>query len=144
MRRSPQPGTAWPASSVCPGTAWRRRTAAGSTSVRRWWTGRWSSSVTGMVTGSIVSSYSCVRSGERSSCSVFLSEGGAECVTSHYSQILSCVNNSVPEIFRTSPKVRQTSRIHFYVFQQENCRSGGIQKYERSLLWCNDVGKGTP
>jgi len=80
----------------------------------------------------------CHRDGDR--VNLFLSEGGAECVTSHYSQILSCVNNSVPEIFRTSPKVRQTSRIHFYVFQQENCRKGDaiISCVEKSLLKCPD------
>ena len=54
---------------------------------------------------------------------MFLSEGGAECVTSHYEEILSCVNKSVPEILRANSQPRQRSRIHFYVFQQQNCRS---------------------
>jgi len=69
---------------------------------------------------------------------VFLSEGGEECVTSHYTEILSCVNKSVPEMLRT----RQTSRsrIHFYVFQQENCRKGDaiMSCVEESLLKCPD------
>lgn len=80
----------------------------------------------------------CHRDGDR--IDLFLSEGGAECVTSHYEEILSCVNKSVPEILRANSQPRQRSRIHFYVFQQQNCRKGDaiMSCVERSLLQCPD------
>ena len=64
--------------------------------------------------------FTCHRDGDR--VALFLSEQGAECLTSRYTEILACVNKSVPEIFRPSHQQRRRNRMHFYVFQQQNCR----------------------
>ena len=64
--------------------------------------------------------FTCHRDGDR--VALFLSEQGAECLTSRYTEILACVNKSVPEIFRQTNQHRRRNRMHFYVFQQQNCR----------------------
>ena len=64
--------------------------------------------------------FTCHRDGDR--VALFLSEQGAECLTSRYTEILACVNKSVPEIFRSTAQTRRRNRMHFYVFQQQNCR----------------------
>ena len=69
-----------------------------------------------------------------SHCAVFLAEEGPACLTSHYLEILACVNKSVPEIFRASHQTRRRNRMHFYVFQQQNCRSS---TYHYSLININ-------
>lgn len=82
--------------------------------------------------------FSCHRDGDRMA--LFLAEEGAECVASHYTEILGCVNKSVPEMLRSGHHQRQRSRMHFYVFQQENCRKGDaiMECVEESLLQCPD------
>jgi len=80
----------------------------------------------------------CHRDGDR--VALFLAEQGAECLTSRYSEILTCVNKSVPEIFRQNNQHRRRNRIHFYVFQQQNCRKGDaiMMCVEQSLSKCPD------
>ena len=54
---------------------------------------------------------------------VFVSEEGVECVMANKDELFTCVKKSVPEIF--SPyhhRRRNHNKMHFYVFQQENCR----------------------
>lgn len=82
--------------------------------------------------------FTCHRDGDR--VALFLSEQGVECLTSHYTEILACVNKSVPEIFRQTNQQRRRNRMHFYVFQQQNCRKGDaiMMCVERSLTKCPD------
>ena len=54
--------------------------------------------------------------------SVFLSEGGVECVTANKKELLTCVKKSVPEAFSPVQRRRNANNMHFYVFQKENCR----------------------
>ena len=54
--------------------------------------------------------------------SVFLSEGGVECVTANKKELLTCVKKSVPEAFSPVQRRRNANSMHFYVFQKENCR----------------------
>ena len=54
---------------------------------------------------------------------MFLSEEGVECVTANQNNIVTCVKKAVPEIFGpVSRRNKNEDRLHFYVFQQENCR----------------------
>ena len=63
--------------------------------------------------------FTCHNSGDR--IALFMSEQGVECVTTHKEEILSCINQSVPEVFNTYNNLHNY-KMHFYVFQQENCR----------------------
>ena len=76
---------------------------------------------------------------------VFMSEDGVECVTTHKEEILACINNSVPEVFNTYNNLN-TYKMHFYVFQQGNCRwdflptlfsvSSRLGLTTLTILWC--------
>merc|ERR1712110_755926 len=70
---------------------------------------------------------------------LFMSEQGVECVTTHKEEILACINQSVPEVFNTYNNLHNY-KMHFYVFQQENCRKGDaiMQCVETSLMKCPD------
>ena len=63
--------------------------------------------------------FPCHNSGDR--IALFMSEQGVECVTTHKEEILACINQSVPEVFNTYNNLHNY-KMHFYVFQQENCR----------------------
>ena len=63
--------------------------------------------------------FTCHNSGDR--IALFMSEQGVECVTTHKEEILACINQSVPEVFNTYNNLHNY-KMHFYVFQQENCR----------------------
>ena len=63
--------------------------------------------------------FTCHNSGDR--IALFMSEQGVECVTEHKDEILACINQSVPEVFNTYNNLHNY-KMHFYVFQQENCR----------------------
>lgn len=80
--------------------------------------------------------FTCHNSGDR--IALFMAEEGMECVDSHKEEMLSCINSSVPEVFQGGDK--SSSGMHFYVFQQENCRKGDgiMQCVERSLMQCPD------
>merc|ERR1719336_421206 len=70
-----------------------------------------------------------------------MSEEGVECVTKNKNQLITCVKKAVPEFF--APKYHRRKNInelHFYIFQQENCRKGDaiIDCVEKSLLKCDD------
>jgi len=80
--------------------------------------------------------FTCHQSGDR--IALFMSESGMDCVEQHQDKILNCLNRSIPEIFQTDAE--SSSRIHFYVFQQENCRKGDaiINCVEESLMQCDD------
>jgi len=80
--------------------------------------------------------FTCHNSGDR--IALFMAESGLDCVTEHQDQALACLNTSVPEIFQND--MSSTSKMHFYVFQQENCRKGDsiIQCVEESLMGCKD------
>ena len=54
--------------------------------------------------------------------SVFVSEEGVECVVENKEKLLRCVQRSVPEMFSSYHRRRNPNKMHFYVFQQENCR----------------------
>lgn len=81
--------------------------------------------------------YTCHNAGDR--IALFMSEDGVECVTSHKDEILACINNSVPEVFNTY-NTFNSHKMHFYVFQQSNCRNGDaiMQCVESSLMKCAD------
>lgn len=83
--------------------------------------------------------FACHRDGDR--IALFVSEEGVECVMANKDELFTCVKKSVPEIF--SPyhhRRRNHNKMHFYVFQQENCRKGDaiIDCVEKSLLKCDD------
>jgi len=80
--------------------------------------------------------FTCHQSGDR--IALFMSESGMDCVEKHQDKMLNCLNRSIPEIFQTDAE--SSSRIHFYVFQQENCRKGDaiINCVEESLMQCDD------
>jgi len=80
--------------------------------------------------------FTCHQSGDR--IALFMSESGMDCVEKHQDKIVNCLNRSIPEIFQTDAQT--SSRIHFYVFQQENCRKGDaiINCVEESLMQCDD------
>ena len=63
--------------------------------------------------------FTCHNSGDR--IALFMSEQGVECVQDHKEEILACINQSVPEVFNTYNNLHNY-KMHFYVFQQENCR----------------------
>jgi len=79
--------------------------------------------------------FTCHNAGDR--IALFMSEDGVECVTAHKEEILACINNSVPEVFNT---YNNLNKMHFYVFQQSNCRKGDaiMQCVETSLMKCED------
>jgi len=79
--------------------------------------------------------FTCHNAGDR--IALFMSEEGVECVTAHKEEILACINNSVPEVFNT---YNNFNKMHFYVFQQGNCRKGDaiMQCVETSLMKCDD------
>jgi len=79
--------------------------------------------------------FTCHNQGDR--IALFMAEEGVECVAEQQADILRCINNSLPHIFSGR---RRVSRMHFYVFQQENCRKGDaiIQCVEQSLMKCAD------
>jgi len=81
--------------------------------------------------------FTCHNAGDR--IALFMSEDGVECVTSHKEEILACINNSVPEVFNTYNNLN-SYKMHFYVFQQGNCRKGDaiMQCVETSLMKCDD------
>lgn len=81
--------------------------------------------------------FTCHNSGDR--IALFMSEEGVECVTTHKEEILACINQSVPEVFNTYNNLHNY-KMHFYVFQQENCRKGDaiMQCVETSLMKCPD------
>ena len=62
--------------------------------------------------------------------SVFMAEEGIECLTKRKEAILSCVNKTVPELFKTVhnklqstyPGAMRRSVDPVIVFNQENCR----------------------
>ncbi|XP_023337441.1 27 kDa hemolymph protein isoform X2 [Eurytemora carolleeae] len=62
--------------------------------------------------------FTCHNSGDR--IALFMAESGMDCVQENKEHILTCLNKSVPEIFQNDG--RNGGRMHFYVFQQENCR----------------------
>jgi len=79
--------------------------------------------------------FACHNSGDRMA--LFMAESGMECVEKHKDDMLTCLNRSVPSIFKDDAS---SSRMHFYVFQKENCAKGEaiIRCVEDSLLHCND------
>jgi len=81
--------------------------------------------------------FTCHNAGDR--IALFMSEEGVECVTAHKEEILACINNSVPEVFNTYSNLNNY-KMHFYVFQQDNCRKGDaiMQCVETSLMKCAD------
>eukprot|EP00092_Neocalanus_flemingeri_P008139 GFUD01008779.1.p1 GENE.GFUD01008779.1~~GFUD01008779.1.p1 ORF type:complete len:296 (-),score=89.30 GFUD01008779.1:1195-2082(-) len=81
--------------------------------------------------------FTCHNAGDR--IALFMSEDGVECVTAHKEEILACINNSVPEVFNTYNNLNNY-KMHFYVFQQDNCRKGDaiMQCVESSLMKCDD------
>lgn len=80
--------------------------------------------------------FTCHNSGDR--IALFMAEEGMECVDAHKEEMLACINSSVPEVFQAGDK--SSSGMHFYVFQQENCRKGDaiMQCVEQSLMQCPD------
>jgi hypothetical protein len=70
---------------------------------------------------------------------VFMSYDGVQCVVEHKEEIMSCINRSIPEMYGAKKNMR-TSKMHFYVFQKENCRKGDaiISCVEASLMKCPD------
>jgi len=81
--------------------------------------------------------FACHNAGDR--IALFLSENGVECVTTHRREILTCIRRSMPQVFNSHNK-RNNNKMHFYVFQQENCRKGDaiMQCVETSLMKCDD------
>jgi len=81
--------------------------------------------------------FACHHSGDR--IAMFMAEQGVECVSAHKEDILACINQSVPEVFNTYNNLHNY-KMHFYVFQQENCRKGDaiMQCVETSLMKCPD------
>ena len=121
--RYPRCGNAWPASSPCRSSASPSGTGPVSTSASPWWTALSSSPATTRGTALLVSFFCqpANLSTKNPICyAVFMAEEGVECVAEQQADILRCINNSLPHIFSGR---RRVSRMHFYVFQQENCRS---------------------
>jgi len=79
----------------------------------------------------------CHNSGDR--IALFMSYDGVQCMVEHKEEIMSCINRSVPEMYGAKKNMR-TSKMHFYVFQKENCRKGDaiIRCVEASLMKCPD------
>jgi len=80
--------------------------------------------------------YICHNQGER--LALFMASKGLECVTESRDAMLSCVHSS-PSLKRGQSR-QAASRMHFYVFQKENCRKGDaiISCVEKTLLECGD------
>lgn len=89
----------------------------------------------GMVDSAI--EFVCHNSGDR--IALFMSYDGVQCVVDHKDEIMSCINRSVPEVLNAKQNMR-SKKMHFYVFQQENCRKGDaiIECVEASLMKCSD------
>lgn len=89
----------------------------------------------GMVDSAI--EFVCHNSGDR--IALFMSYDGVQCVVDHKDEIMSCINRSVPEVYNAKQNMR-SKKMHFYVFQQENCRKGDaiIECVEASLMKCSD------
>jgi len=81
--------------------------------------------------------FTCHNSGDR--IALFMAEEGVDCVSTYKEESLACINQSVPEVFNTYNNLNQY-KMHFYVFQQENCRKGDaiMQCVEKSLMKCPD------
>lgn len=81
--------------------------------------------------------FTCHNAGDR--IALFMSEEGVECVSTHKEEILACINQSVPEVFNTYNNLHNY-KMHFYVFQNENCRKGDaiMACVETSLMKCPD------
>jgi hypothetical protein len=79
--------------------------------------------------------FACHNSGDRMA--LFMAEAGMDCVEKHKDDMLTCLNRSVPSIFKDDGS---STRMHFYVFQKENCAKGEaiIRCVEDSLLHCQD------
>ena len=77
--------------------------------------------------------FTCHNSGDR--IALFMSEQGVECVTTHKEEILACINQSVPEVFNTYNNLHNY-KMHFYVFQQENCRYSFIPLHSPLYQGC--------
>lgn len=79
---------------------------------------------------------------------LFMAEEGIECLTKRKEAILSCVNKTVPELFKTVnnklqstyPGAMRRSVDPVIVFNQENCRRGDHLRncVEQELLKCED------
>jgi len=82
--------------------------------------------------------YACHRDGDR--IALFVSEEGVQCVSANQETLMRCVKKSVPEMFSPYYRRRNPNQMHFYVFQQENCRKVDaiIDCVERSLESCPD------
>jgi len=80
--------------------------------------------------------FTCHKAGDR--IALFMSTGGMDCVETHKDDILACLNRSIPGLFQN--EAPSPSKMHFYVFQQENCRKGDaiMQCVEESLMHCED------
>jgi len=80
--------------------------------------------------------FACHKSGDR--LALFMAEKGMDCVEKHKDDMLDCLNRSVPSIFQDD--ITNNNRMHFYVFQRENCVKGEaiIKCVEDSLLHCQD------
>jgi len=86
----------------------------------------------------------CHNSGDRMA--LFMAEEGIDCLTQRKEAILSCVNKTVPELFKTvNNKIQSTYPMRrsvdpFLVFNQKNCRRGDNLRrcVEKELLQCND------
>jgi len=85
-----------------------------------------------MVEGGL--SYLCHHQGDR--LALFMASKGLECLLNHREEVLQCVHKADREARRD----RERPRMHFYVFQKENCRKGDaiISCVETSLLKCKD------
>jgi len=79
--------------------------------------------------------FACHNSGDRMA--LFMAEAGMDCVEKHKDDMLTCLNKSVPSVFKDDVGA---DRMHFYVFQKENCAKGEaiMRCVEDSLLHCQD------
>jgi len=78
-------------------------------------------------------SYLCHEQGDR--LALFMATQGPKCLLKHREEVLQCVHKAEPGVAK-----RERPRMHFYVFQKENCRKGDaiIKCVETSLLKCDD------
>jgi len=88
----------------------------------------------------------CYNSGDR--IALFMAEKGMDCLTGRKEGLLSCVNKTVPELFKTVnnklqstyPGASRRSVDPVIVFNHENCRKGDQLRncVEEELLKCDD------
>jgi len=92
----------------------------------------------------------CHNSGDRMA--LFMAEDGVECVTDHQEALMTCVNQTVPDLFSTVSTAtgngngngagitRRRSVDPVIVFNEENCRRGSEMRHcvESELLKCSD------